>query len=168
MSFTGKYDNDMKVTMPPDMINEIMKLERSCCMNDHLKIYNFKKVLRNIEDGDAIILIDPDWEDQQEALQLQIKHRCCSHLPKTNYHFEKFAWKTGWGYNEQCMEGACQYQYYGHVCLSKKLIEQKKKSNYRSLCDIKINPYAKVGSPYYNPMTPQESNLHHGKYFVCK
>ena len=63
------------------------------------------------------------------------------------------------------MEGACQYQYYGHVILSKKLIEQKKKSNYRSLRDIKINPYAKVGSPYYNPMTPQESKLHHGLYF---
>ena len=66
------------------------------------------------------------------------------------------------------MEGACQYQYYGHVILSKKLIEQKKKSNYRSLREIESNPYINNESPNYNSMTPEESKLHHEKYFFCK
>ena len=62
MSIIDKSDNPIKVrndhSIPLDMINEILKLERLCWMSDHLKL--FKKKLRDIESGYEIILIDQD------------------------------------------------------------------------------------------------------------
>ena len=71
---TGKYDKAIKLknnfNIPLDMINEILKLERSCCMFDHLKL--IEKVLRDFEFGyQMIILIDQDWEEQEQAKRVK-------------------------------------------------------------------------------------------------
>ena len=54
ISIIGKSDN--YCNMPLDMINEILMLEQSCQISDHLK--PFKKVF---------ILIDQDWQELELA-----------------------------------------------------------------------------------------------------
>ena len=71
--------------IPPDMTNEILKLERLCLMYDHLNL--FKKELKGIENDEVYTLVDQYWQEQELARYQQTNWSTIH----TNYHFEKLS-----------------------------------------------------------------------------
>ena len=61
---TTDYEDIAKIgkTFPDEIIDKIFEYERYILMTEHLPM--FKYVLKDIEEGLKIILIDPDWHKQ--------------------------------------------------------------------------------------------------------